>query len=91
MNHLLDEADDSSCIEKSQIEVHAKLQHFHTYGCPMYALTPEAENAKTKKWDARSRVDLCLEPSPMHAESVSLFLSLETGLTSPRFSVVHND
>ena len=55
------------------------MQHFHTFGCPVYALTPEAENAKVKKWDARLRVGLYLEPSPMHAGSVSLVLSLETG------------
>ena len=67
------------------------MQHFHTFGCPVYALTPEAENAKAKKWDARSRVGLYLGPSPMHAGSVSLVLSLETGLASPRFSVLHDD
>ena len=57
----------------------------------MYALTPEAESAKAKKWDARSRVGLYLKPSLMHAELVSLVLSLETGLASPRFSVLHDD
>ena len=50
MNHLPDEADGSSRIEKfSRVEVQAKMQHFHTFGCPVYALTPEAENAKAKK------------------------------------------
>ena len=49
----------------------------------MYALIPDAESAKAKQWDARSRVGLYLEPSPMHAGSVSLVLSLEIGLASP--------
>ena len=58
----------------------------------MYALIPDAESAKAKQWDARSRVGLYLEPSPMHAGSVSLvLLSLETGLVSPSFSVVHDN
>ena len=60
MNHLPDEAD-GSCIEKfSQVEVQAKIQHCFTFGCPVYVLTPEAENAKAKKWDASSRVGLYL-------------------------------
>ena len=50
----------------------------------MYALTPAAENAKAKKWDAMSRVGSYLGPSPMHAGSVSIVLSLEMGLASPR-------
>ena len=42
MNHLPDEADGCSLVKKFQIEVQAKLQHFHTLGCPVYALIPEA-------------------------------------------------
>ena len=67
------------------------MQHFHTLGCPVYALTLEAENAKAKRLNARSRVGLYLWPSPMHAESVLLVLSLKTGLPSPRFSAVHEN
>ena len=56
-----------------------------------FALTPKAENDKAKKLDVTSRVGLYLGPSPMHAGSVSLVSSLETGLASPRFSVLHDD
>ena len=67
------------------------MQYFHTFGCPVYAFTPEAENAKTKKWDKRSRVGLYLGSYPMHAGSVSLVLSLETELAFHKFSIVHNE
>ena len=67
------------------------LKHFHTFGCPVYALTPESESTKETKWDTRSRVSLYLEPSQMHAALVSLVLNLETGPVSPRSSVVHDD
>ena len=67
------------------------MHHFHTFGCPVYALTPEAENAKAKKGDERSRVGLYFGPSPMNAGSVLLALSLKTRLASPRFSVLHDD
>ena len=67
------------------------MQHFHTFGYTVYELTPKAENANAKKWDARSIVGLYLESSPMHSGSVSLVISLETGLASITFSVLHDD
>ena len=49
MNNLLDEVDGSSCIDKvSLVEMQVKMQYFHTFGCPEYALTPEAESAMSK-------------------------------------------
>ena len=59
MNYLADEANGSSHIKKfSQVELQVKMQPFHIFRCPVYALTPEAENAMAKRLDARSRIGL---------------------------------
>ena len=42
------------------------------------------------KWKQRSRVGICLGPSPIHSRNVVLVLDLETGLVSPQFHHKHN-
>ena len=84
-NHLLDEADGRTHIEKSsQVEVQAKMQYFHT-------LDVQNMHLHQKLKMLRQRNGLQGQASPMLAGSASLVLSLDTGLTSPRFSVVHDD
>jgi hypothetical protein len=50
-----------------------------------------ASGKSIPKWNPRARVGLYIGPSPIHAISVSLVLSLDTGLVSPQFNVQHDD
>ena len=82
-----------SPLEKfSQVAVRPKISPFHHFGCPVYVL----DNALTAgeslpKWEERARVGIYLGPSPLHARSVALILSLTIGLVSPQFHVVFDD
>ena len=89
MIHLPDEEDGSSCTDIFLSRSASKDEHFYTFGCPVYALIPEAESDNAQKWYVSSKVDLYLGSSPMHIVLISLVLSLETGLAPPRFSIVH--
>ena len=46
---------------------------------------------KMDKWGNRSRVGMYLGPSPTHACTVHLILSIRTGLLSPQFHVTFDD
>ena len=63
-------------------------KHFYHFGCPVYVLSNTLQaGQKIKKWSERSRVGIYLGPSPQHARTVALVLSLTTGLASPQFHV----
>ena len=71
-----------------------RVQHFHTFGCPVYVLDArlqDAGGAGPPKWDPRSRLGIYLGHSPSHAGSVALVLNPRTGLVSPQFHVVIDD
>jgi len=70
----------------SGVKVRSNLNHFHTFGCPVFAHEPN-----TSKWEERARMGLYLGPSPNHAKSVALVLNLQTGLVSPQFHVSFDD
>ena len=92
MNNLPDESDGSSKIERfSRVQVNSRLQDWHTFGCPVFMLTRQAQQGTAKKWDPRSRVGIYLGPSPCHAGNISLILNPATGLASPQFHVAHDD
>ena len=52
---------------------------------------PLQSGQKIKKWEQRARVGINLGFSPRHARTVSLVLSLDTGLVSPQFHIAHDD
>ena len=63
-------------------------KHFYHFGCPVYVLSNAMQaGQKIKKWSERTRVGIYLGPSPQHARTVALVLSLTTGLASPQFHV----
>jgi hypothetical protein len=65
-----------------------QLRHFHHFGCPMYILQgPLQQGQKIRKWEDRARIGIYLGPSPQHAKSVALVLSLTTRLVSPQYHV----
>ena len=91
-NNVPNNPDGSSRLEVfAQISGVPKASHYHTFGCPVFALTTEAESGKAKKWAVRSVLGIYLGPSPQHAGSVSLVLSLTTGNASAQYHVGHDD
>ena len=80
-------------LEKfSGTTLRAKLSDFHPFGCPAYVLDSTLQSGKKiPKWKERRRVGIYIGHSPAHARSVSLILSLTTGLASPQFHVTHDD
>jgi hypothetical protein len=66
--------------------------HSHTFGCPVYVLDNELQaGKKIPKWNERARVGIFIGHSPEHARTVSLVLSLSSGLTSPQFHCQYDD
>ena len=64
----------------------------HTFGCPAYVLHNDMQaGKKIPKWTSRARVGIYLGFSAQHARTVSLILSLSSGLTSPQFHVRFDD
>lgn len=92
-NQLPCDNDGKSRLELfSGTSVMTNLSHFHTFGCPVYALNNDLASGKSiQRWLPRSRLGLYIGPSPNHARSVSLVLNLSTGLVSPQFHVHHDD
>lgn len=91
VHQITPDASGISRLEKfSGNEIRADLKHIHHFGCPTYVLTVQ-DGKKGPKWEERARCGVYLGHSPLHARSVSLVLSLETGLVSPQFHVVHDD
>jgi hypothetical protein len=73
-------------------KVLAEVRNHHTFGCPVYVLeTALQENKSLPAWMSRARVGINIGISPTHARSVSLVLSLKTGLASPQFHTKHDD
>jgi hypothetical protein len=69
-----------------------KLSDFHPFGCPAYVLDSNLQaGKKIRKWDERARVGIYIGHSQSHARSISLILSMKTGLVSPQFHVTHDD
>lgn len=85
--------DGISPMEKfSSTDVTANLKHFHTFGCPVYALDERLQaNKHIASWKKRARLGINLGPSPRHARNVSLVLSLTTGLVSPQYHLIHDE
>ena len=76
----------------SQVAIRPKISSFHHFGCPVYVLDNVLVAWKSlPKWEGRARVSIYLDPSPLHAWSVALILSLTEGLVSPQFHVVFDD
>lgn len=74
------------------VDVTANMKHMHAFGCPVYALDSKLQAGKhLHNWRARARMGVNLGPSPRHAKTVSLVLSLQTGLVSPQFHIQHDE
>jgi hypothetical protein len=72
----------------SQTRITTNPKHFCPFGCPVYVLNNALQaGKKINKWKERARVGIYLGPSPQHARTVALVLSLKTGLASPQFHV----
>jgi hypothetical protein len=52
---------------------------------------PLQQGQKVRKWEDRARIGIYLGPSPQHAKSVALVLSLTTGNVSPQYHVQFDD
>jgi hypothetical protein len=66
--------------------------HSHTFGSPVYVLNHDLQaGKKIPKWEERAQVSVFLSHSPKHAHTVSLVLSLTSGLTSPQFHCVYDN
>ena len=69
-----------------------RLETLHPFGCPAYVLENTLQQGtKIGKWENRSRIGMYLGPSPTHARSVHLIMSIKTGLVSPQFHVKFDD
>ena len=85
-NNVPNTTDDSSRLEAFMwIAVSLNSSNYHTFGCPAYMLTTEAEQGRAKKWEGHSVQGIYMGPSTHHAGSVSLVLNLTTGNASPQF------
>lgn len=85
---------DSRCpLEKfTGSPIKPNLRTVHTFGCPVYVLNSNLQQKKqVPTWYPRSRIGVYLGESDQHARSVSLVMSLTTGLVSPQFHVEHDD
>jgi len=92
-NNLPNKDDGTSPIERfANVEVAPNLKAHHTFGCPVFALDNALQGrGSIPKWNRRARLGINLGPSTRHAGTVSLVLSLETGLTSPQFHLQYDD
>jgi hypothetical protein len=72
----------------ARTDVAPNPKHWFAFGCPVYVLDDHLQaGKKVNKWTDRARVGVYLGQSPQHARTVSLVLSLQTGLVSPQFHV----
>ena len=91
-NNVPNAVDGISLLEAFvRIAVSPKSIHYHAFGCPAYMITTEAERGRAKKWEGSAVLGIYLGPSPHHAGSVSLVLTLTTGNASPQFHVGHDN
>ena len=86
-NRMVDKRDGTSPLERfSSLSIASNPKHFHTFGCPVYALDNRlASNSKIPPWQSRARLGINLGPSPRHARSCALVLDPRTGLVSPQY------
>lgn len=93
LNHTPRVGQDNTPLERfARTQKITRLRYFHPFGCPVYVLDERiANNKKIPKWEDKARVGVYLGPSPRHARSVSLVLSLTTGLVSPQYHVKHDN
>ena len=70
-------------------EVDKNPNHWHTFGCPAYVLTPQLRSGARihHKWKQQSELGIYLGTSPVHHINVALILNSQTGLVSPQFNV----
>jgi len=69
-----------------------RFETLHPFGCPAYVLENTLQPGnKIGKWENRSRIGMYLDPSPTHARSVHLIISIKTGLVLPQFHVNFDD
>ena len=72
--------------------VQTKVNTFHPFGCPVYALDRGlASGKKIPSWNPRCILGLYLGNSPRHTRSISQVLNLDTGRVSPQFHVIHDE
>ena len=91
-NNALNITDGTSRLESfARIEVSPRVDQYHTFGCPFYHLTTQASTGKAKQWGNKSNIEIYLGPSPHHAGSVSLVLSLTSAMESPKLHAGHED
>ena len=92
-NHLPRAGSDSTPLEiVTGSKIAPSMRHFHHFGCPVYVLNSKLANGKkAAKWEDRTRVAIYLGKSQNHARSVSLVLSLTTGMVSPQYHCKFDD
>ena len=60
----------------SKSEVSPNLKYYHTFGCPLFALSNALQSGKSQpRWMSRTRIDINLGHSPRDSPSVSLVLN----------------
>jgi hypothetical protein len=93
LNNTIHKDRKESALERfSKVKVRVNVKDEHPFGCPAYALDSDLQNRKSiDKWSNRARMAIYLGPSPQHASTVGLLLSLKTGLVSPQFHVQYDD
>lgn len=88
----LNEAGDSPLELFLATKVKVNTKHFKPFGCPVYVLSDKMQQGrKGSKWEERARVGVYLGPSPRHASSVALVLSLTTGMVSSQYHVEYDE
>ena len=92
-NAIPSQDDVTSSLDRfASVKLPPRLRLYHTFGCPIFALSERLQNGSSiPKWSPRARMGVYLGTSPRHARSVSLILSLSTGLCSPQFHVSHDE
>jgi hypothetical protein len=69
-----------------------RLQHLHTWGCPVYILDPTLANgSKLPRWQPKSRLGIFVGMSKFHSSDVPLVLNIQTGFITAQFHVVFDD
>ena len=71
---------------------HNHLQCLHAFGCPVYILEPQLQDAKKlPKWKQRSHFGIYLGLSKVHSSNVHLVLNPNTGHISRQCHLVFDD
>jgi hypothetical protein len=92
-NTIADKEDGGSHLEQfCHTDICLKLQHNHTFSCPVYALQDQLQGWKAMpKWNKQAWLGINLGPLPQHASLVNLVLKLDTGLVLLQFHVQFDD